>query len=296
MILKFATIGIAVGILVAFGCGRWLLHRPKPLRMGLLVGSIALVLLKGCFVLRPDWEFPLVQRFGLELGWFTGWWPLIPFSLLLGYSTHFLPQSRRSIYYGFAGFFYLIFLLDGGFRLITDYRDLNGKPDDQGVCLQSSEYSCGAAAAASFLFLLGYSTSEAEMARLCRPSRITGVNEYILAWAINQYLQQHQAAQRVQVDLLSNALPQNKTFPLLAIRRLNFLVAHWIVLARQEGNQVWVLDPLEGARRVPLATLQKTLQPVCIRLQRQKPILPKSETAFIVCFLPMGWGFNEKTS
>ena len=267
--MTFLLAGTAIGVASAcgFAWGLRFQRRPSGARRAGLAVAALLIGLKACLGVRPELEIRLFPW--PAYGFVSSWWALAPFSVILGWACRSLPQSRRAIYFGFAGFFYLAFLGDQALRFTTDYEALTGKPDAFGLCEQTSPYTCGPAAAASFLYLLGYETSEAEMAKLTRPTRLTGVNEHLLTWGINRFLRERGAPLRVRVAPLPKILTGLGGEPVLVMRRLNLLVSHWMVLSRTRSEEIEVLDPLEGRARQPRVELQKTLMPLCVRVEKR---------------------------
>jgi len=108
-----------------------------------------------------------------------------------------------------------------------------------GVCLQSTESSCGPACAATLLRLLGQTTTEEQIARESLTSRSGTEN-----WYLARTLRRHGA----RVEFVSITAPW--PFPAIAGVRLpdSGNAGHFItILGRSDDNYI-VGDPLEGRR------------------------------------------------
>jgi hypothetical protein len=115
-----------------------------------------------------------------------------------------------------------------------------------GVCLQTSESSCGPACAATLLKMLGMSATEKDLAREAFTSR-SGTENWYLARAIRR--------RKMGVRfLLQTGTSQTWPFPSIAGVRLSSLgnSGHFITILGREGDKYIIGDPLEG--RLTLST------------------------------------------
>src|SRR5206468_5816059 len=69
----------------------------------------------------------------------------------------------------------------------SDLR-LQGSPGMDGVCRQTSDYSCGAAAASTFLARLGIAADEQEMATRCGTTPWLGTDEFYACRGLREKL------------------------------------------------------------------------------------------------------------
>jgi hypothetical protein len=115
---------------------------------------------------------------------------------------------------------------------------------DEEVCLQSSESSCGPAAAATLLRHFGKNANELEIARASFTTR-RGTENWYLIRAIRQLGLEVDYA--VLTPGLSNAL-----FPSIAGVRLNQTgnSGHFITLLAKDGESFIVGDPLDGHEKL----------------------------------------------
>jgi predicted double-glycine peptidase len=113
-----------------------------------------------------------------------------------------------------------------------------------GVCLQSTDYTCGPAAAVTALRALGLHADEAELALLANTSRSTGTQPDMLASA----LQDHFAAQHLRCDYraFTSAADLPADHPTIALIRYQFLVDHYVTVLKVGKNHLTIGDPLTG--------------------------------------------------
>jgi predicted double-glycine peptidase len=116
-------------------------------------------------------------------------------------------------------------------------------PSD-GVCRQSTDYTCGPAAAVTALRALGIHADEGEIAVLAFTSRSTGTEPDVLAAA----LQSHYAAQNLvctyRAFQSAADLPTDR--PTIALIRYRLLVDHYVTVLKVGKNQLTIGDPLSG--------------------------------------------------
>ncbi len=109
-----------------------------------------------------------------------------------------------------------------------------------GVCLQTSESSCGPACAATLLKRLGKTAREKEIARAAFTSR-NGTE----CWYLARALQQHGVSPRFVFNSDSD-----KPWPIPAIAGVRLPsvgnTGHFIVVLERQGDEYVIGDPLEG--------------------------------------------------
>ena len=235
----------------------WGLRLPRerpPVRKTALAAAFALVALRLLLKLVPAIELTLFPW--PAFGYAKLWWAFVPFSLVLGFGAATIPRNRRSIYIGLGCFLYFWFAWSHVLMLTTNYRALAGSPDARGLCAQSTSYTCGPAAGATALRLLGVPATEADLSVALRPTPYTGTNEHLLALELDR---------RARLTLLPGDLQRLDSFPVVATRGLSALVDHWIVLGAPEPDGIRVYDPISGVTTVPYDRLARLLNPVAIR-------------------------------
>jgi hypothetical protein len=116
--------------------------------------------------------------------------------------------------------------------------------DSDGVCLQSTDYTCGPAAAVTALRRLGLPAEEGELAVRCRTNPFSGTAPDILC----EVLQGHYGEQglRCQYRPFTSIAELKQAGPTLAVMKLTWLVDHYVTVLEVTDQAVVVGDPLSG--------------------------------------------------
>ena len=113
-----------------------------------------------------------------------------------------------------------------------------------GVCLQSTSYTCGPAAAVTALRRLGIKAEEGELAILAHTTPITGTPDDLLVAAIEQ----RYAREGVRCTYrYFDSIEQLKGIcPTIAVVKFAFLVDHYVTVLEVDDDKVIVGDPING--------------------------------------------------
>jgi len=230
-------------LVVAFLAGLWAGRRGGAWRNVAIGLAVATILVRGLFRYFPDVEYALV--FSDFYASIRAWWAFPACLLFLGMAV--LQTRRRWLRMTvevLAGFMFIYFARVWIAGIGTDYRSLKSVPDPAGICLQSSDYSCGAAAAASLLALAGFNTTEREMAELCGTNAEFGTDEFAVCRGLRRFLAGRGC--RVEIERSGWEQLERTQLPVMATTRLTFLIDHWVVIKKWSGDSVTVIDPLRG--------------------------------------------------
>lgn len=192
----------------------------------------------------------------VELAWFPegglyhlvrGWW-VLPFAMLpLGAGTAVMstPFARKGV-----AVFALLVLVSAARPIVLtaafDPRTVTGTVGPSGICYQTTDYTCGAAAAAMLLHAHGVEASEAEMATICGTNALTGTDVYSVAIGLRQQLRGSGREVRVVPADWESLLRRRE--PALATIRYGVLVDHWVMIRETQPAGAVVLDPVGGLR------------------------------------------------
>jgi len=239
--LFFYTLILA---LVLYAAGKRLSREHK--RATLIIGVIAAIpgLLMALYYLhlfdKAAWYYEFRS------------WPYIELSAAgLGFAFGALMgKSRKQVaILGWSGFLLLLLALPY-IKPILRPLPLSIYIDrwKEGVCLQSTRSSCGAASAASVLKTLGIDGTEKELAKECFTYRGGTEN-----WYIARALRRRGCSVQFRIE---DGFPKNPKLPLVAgvkVRKFGHFVA---ILRKTDGVYVCA-DPLVGLERVPEADIRK---------------------------------------
>lgn len=236
-----APVLLALVFLVSFALGVWLGRRPKRTVLRAMAASLCIILLKILFLNFPNLEFS-VFPVG-PYSYVRWWWGFLPAFVACGIGVFQMTATwRRMIVEVFAG---LLFAMVGSWLVEharADPAALGGRADKDKVCMQTSTYSCGAAAACTLLAHIGVESDEGEMAGLCGTSPGWGTDEFQVARGLNEKLPgRHAVIERTDWESLV-ALKS----PAMATMKLTFLVDHWVVVLHAAEDGVRIADPLMG--------------------------------------------------
>jgi hypothetical protein len=189
-------------------------------------------------VTAPLFRFPLskVLRTGLLAitalsTAFTGWYEFLAAAL-----------SRREL----AG-------------LVTSYHN--------GICHQTTGYTCGPAAAVTLLRRMGLPAEEGELGLLSKCSNHTGTDGPLLADAINERYAADRlraTSQRIEtVDALATAIP------VLTVVNLDMWTDHWVMVMKVTETTVESADPICGHHIEPRTDFERRWRNESITVTRQ---------------------------
>jgi hypothetical protein len=115
--------------------------------------------------------------------------------------------------------------------------------DGDGVCIQSTQYNCGPAAAVTVLRRIGVPAKEGELALRSHTTRFTGAQMDSLCNAIRK---NHGIPCRIVYCRDVSEL-QDET-PFAAIVKFSFLIDHYVAVLSVTETEVTIGDPLAGLR------------------------------------------------
>lgn len=126
------------------------------------------------------------------------------------------------------------------------HADLRGRLGDDGICRQTTAWSCAPAAAVMFLDRHGIPADEREMAVLCasRPG-LGGTSECGIARGLRRKMPGR------RVEATAPGRLEDLPTPSLVSVRLNWLVNHCVMVEGLDAEGVKVADPIDGRRTVP---------------------------------------------
>ena len=145
-------------------------------------------------------------------------------------------------------------------------RHLQTHMDKNGICLQTTDYTCGPASAVTALRKLGLPAEEGQIAILSYTSAQEGTPTDMLADGLNrQYAAQGLSA---QCHVFHSVAELKQAGLTLAVIKYGFMVDHWVTVLEVTDSEVIVGDPLGGLDRLSYDEFAKKWRFVGIVLRR----------------------------
>jgi predicted double-glycine peptidase len=258
---------VLLGLLftASWAAGVWIGGRSKPVALAVAALTSGLILLRALFRFLPDIEYPLLSSNLYSA--IRPWW-VFPFALvLLGIGARRMRQRPLRAAAGIAALGAFLFALQQPWAWATfDPSEFTGKPDCDGVCRQTQDYTCGAAAAATLLAHLGIGSDEREMARLCGSTPLTGTDELAVCSGLRAKLKDSGysvAVERPNPDRLERHLR-----PVMARMRAGAFRDHWVVLFAINDQTAVLGDPVEGKTVIPADEFYRTWRGSVVSVNR----------------------------
>ncbi|MFZ5950191.1 MAG: cysteine peptidase family C39 domain-containing protein [Candidatus Rifleibacteriota bacterium] len=147
-----------------------------------------------------------------------------------------------------------------------DYKKLKTNRDSHGICRQSTDYTCGPAAAVTALGELNISSEEGELAVLSFTNWVTGTPTDQLCNALNSRLAPHKLkCKTLQITDISGI----KQFPAIATIEYGFLVDHYVTILGWKGDRLIIADPIGGLKLMKKDEFQEKWRKTVIVFERK---------------------------
>jgi len=139
----------------------------RPAATGLMVGAALTLVLKSILNWRPDWEYALFPF--PDYLYVQSWlgFPIGLFAMGMGVGLLRRKRDRRALAV-LAVVVFGLSLWSERWMILPIEHPSELSADERHHCVQSTPWSCGAAASVSLLSYLGVPATEGEMIRLCR--------------------------------------------------------------------------------------------------------------------------------
>lgn len=138
--------------------------------------------------------------------------------------------------------------------------------DKDGICRQTTEYTCGPAAAVTALETLGLSAKEGELAVLSHSSPVVGTLPALLCSALeNRYGPEGLKCQYRRFNTIEQL---KKNVVTLVVVKEGFMLDHCVVVLKVLDDAVTVADPVTGKELIPIKQFEKIWRYSGISLER----------------------------
>ena len=256
---------VALVLVLLSGAALALAVRDRNDRRRLALAASGLVAVVGYYLLTRDlaWLAPAGTT-AVIAWWFglVGWtWAVIPFGYLVGVAVRQVRSAVRRVLYESAYGLLACLVLWFGLRAVMQDRSV-WSDATVGDIHQTTEYTCGPAAAATLLHRLGVATSERELAELAATDPLHGTHAFPLARAIDRVA----GVGRAQV-VIDERMPT--ATPFVAAVRLNAFIGHWVVVEDVSGGLVRGFDPIAGRMVQPVERFRARYLGVAVVVARR---------------------------
>ena len=140
--------------------------------------------------------------------------------------------------YGVVCPFFVPFLIRGRLEKLDTAMTLSG------VCLQTTNYTCGPAAAVTALARFGIKAEEGEMAILAHTTPKTGTPDDLLAQAIEK--RYGREGIRCTYRRFDSIEQLKGICPMIAVVKFAFFVDHYVTVLEVDDEKVLIGDPING--------------------------------------------------
>lgn len=265
----FVTILVAAtGALVGYRFSRlgkpyWMLGYFIPLAL-ILLYRVALVYPALAFMPPASWMMLGLRKYS-ALGFVAAMVLTTPLSRL--------PRKRERFLVGL--FMVVLVFVKSVWPFVAPLADrrqlarLHTRIDVDGVCLQTTGYTCGPASAVTGLRKLGLPADEGRIAILSYTSSATGTEPDILAGVLQREYRKDGLGAEYRAFKDISELRQ--AGPTLAVVKFGFLVDHFVTVLGVTDTEVIVGDPLNGLDRMSHEDFVKKWRFSGVVLARQRP-------------------------
>lgn len=138
--------------------------------------------------------------------------------------------------------------------------------DTDGVCLQSTDYTCGPAAAVTALRRLNFAAEEGELAILFSTTASTGTPADVAAARLNAHY--GEAGLEARHETFASVAELRGRTPSLAWMKFALLMDHVVAVLEVTEDAVVVADPFRGKRRLSHREFERDWRYVAVTLSR----------------------------
>lgn len=244
----FVAVLVALsGVGLGWLCSRlpkayWMLGYFIPLGL-ILLYRVAFLYPALAFVPPASWMMMGLRKFAL-LGFVT--------TMVLTTPLSSLPRKRDRL---LVALFMMVFVFARSvwpfLAPLSDRQQLahlQTRAGSDGVCLQSTGYTCGPASAVTALRRLGLTGEEGKIALLSNTSSTTGTEPDILAQALTK--EYGKAGLTAEYRAFKDIAELRQAGLTLAVVKFGFLVDHFVAVLEVTDTEVVVGDPLNGLDRM----------------------------------------------
>ena len=255
---------LAVGIML-FVLGRLVVRARPPVWKTVATGATVVALAWPLMRWYPGWFLDLLGARVLMYIEVTG---MIPSVILLftiaAAQVRRMPQRRLSVLLVLVCGLY--FVRSGLWMVREPIPDLGKTRINQGVCMQSTHYTCVAASLVTLLYAYGIEATETEMARLCYTEVDRGATDTRAISALEKKLDGREY--EICYEMMDYDRLRQVHLPCLVSTDFAFFISHMTPVLSAGDEEVVLGDPLTGRRALSTADFKDVWQGRGIYLRR----------------------------
>ena len=261
-VLVLANISVVLGLLTTKIKNRtWLVCYIPPL---ILIILIALTRHIYKLVFYPPFSWLTEGR--IEYVVFSITLPMI-FSILIPRLSLLRQKIILTIFVAISSVVFFVIPFISPIFIKEELEDIKTEFSSNGICLQSTDYTCGPAAAATALYQFGIKANEGELAILAYTTPQTGTSDDLLKKAIeNKYGSEGIVCTYRCFDSISEL---KGNCPVIVVTRFSFLIDHYVTVMEVTGNQVVIGNPATGKEVLTYKEFQKKWRSVGIVVKKK---------------------------
>ena len=262
---------------IGFACFTFALYlgwriRPNDRRTAHIVLGVCLipVLVRALFVVFPGFEYQLVAAGFISpeiYALLRPWWAT-PFSIAL-FAVAAPHMASRSGHLALIAISLLVWGF-GSDRLlataVVDYHEMEGVVGRDGVCRQTTDFSCGPAAAVTLLHCYDLEATEAEMAELCWTNAAIGTDELCFVRGLRKRLVGRTLQPKIRNANWERLIAHGE--PAAVTTKQRPLLEHWVVVLHADDRRVVVGDPSGGRSVMRAEEFRRVWTGVMVTLER----------------------------
>lgn len=149
----------------------------------------------------------------------------------------------------------IYFVRNGLWMVCPPVPDLGTVNLQNGVCLQSTNYTCVAASLVTLLRAYGVPATETEMARLSRTEINYGTTDTRAVHALEEKLARRDVEIRYETMDYDRLRQADK--PCLVSTKFSYFISHMVPVLEADENRVVLGDPLTGRRTLSVADFKE---------------------------------------
>ena len=234
----------------------------------LAILCVFIILMKGIFALNPALEamwMPITIYSRIDRTY-----SFLCFLIFLALISVIAPQKDKKAIYSMIILFSIYIIYLPAWRLTTPICYTYKGVMKDGVCIQSSPYTCGASAAVTLLSEYKINSTEGEMARLTETIPFKGVSNFQAVVGLNRKLTEtNNKYSAVLTVYRDDQLSKIKT-PCLAAIKYSFFFDHMICILNVDNDFVEIADPLKGKRSMSRKLFLEQWRNVNIEIKKKK--------------------------